>query len=84
MDTAKKQYYNIMTALWKMFREDIAKAGDEMDSETWLALVGKYDTIYKQYHGTPYERYASEMILAHVHELENIWRRAFFDGIKPE
>jgi hypothetical protein len=83
MDT-KKTYFDITQSLWKMFKEDIEHAGTENDAETWLALVGKYDMIYKQYHGTPYERYASEMILAHVHELENIWRRAFFDGVKPE
>lgn len=84
MQNSKQTYYDIMTALWKMFREDIAHAGADNDDKTWLALVGKYDSVYQTYRGTPYEHYAAEMILAHVHELEAIWRRDFFEGIKAE
>lgn len=82
--SSKQSYYDIITKLWKLFREDISRAGTENDAETWLALVGKYDAIYKQYRGTQYERFAAEMILTHVHELENIWRRSFFEGVKTE
>lgn len=81
---AKKTYFDITQTIWKMFKDDIVHAGTENDSETWLALVGKYDAVYKQYRGTPYERFAAEMITTHVHELENIWRRQFFDGVKTE
>jgi hypothetical protein len=80
----KETYYTIITDLWKLFREDYAVAGSEHTAESWLTLVGKYDTIFQQYRGTRFERYASEMIMAHVHELERIWKDNFFDGVTTE
>lgn len=84
MQTAKNQYYDIITQLWKFFRDDITVAGMEHSAESWLALVGKYDQIFQQVRGTRFERYAAEMITAHVHELERIWSDAFLNGVKTE
>lgn len=84
MEDAKQAYYNIIISLWKMFKEDVDRISADMGHDSWLTLVGKYDTVYQTYRGTPYEHYAAEMVMAHVHELEAIWRRRFFEGIPTE
>lgn len=71
----KKEYYGIITEIWKLFRKYIDTVS-EITSATdkrWEKICNDFDAIEA---GAPehMKRYAGEMVLLHVDELERKWR----------
>jgi len=71
----KKEYYGIITEIWKAFRKHIGTVS-EITSATdtrWKAICDDFDAIEAS---APehMKRYAGEMVLLHVDELERRWR----------
>ena len=70
-----KSYYNIVTALWKLFKasmEEVNSITNAYDPK-WLRIVSDFEAIYKD---APKEikPYANDMMLVHVKTLEDMWR----------
>lgn len=70
-----KSYYNIVTAIWKLFKasmEEVSSITDPYDPK-WLRIVADFEAIYKD---APREikPYANDMMLVHVKTLEDMWR----------
>ena len=71
----KKEYYGIITEIWKAFRKHIGTVS-EITSATdprWKSICDDFDAIEAN---APehMKRYAGEMVLLHVDELERRWR----------
>ena len=70
-----KSYYNIVTAIWKLFKASIPVVQDITDAydPKWLRIVADFEAIYKD---APREikPYANDMMLVHVKALEDMWR----------
>ncbi len=75
MDT-KKEYYEILTAIWKAFRNwlptipSITSAQDPR----WKQLVEEFEKI-EATAPPDLKRYAGAMVAMHVDELERRWRK---------
>ena len=74
MDT-KKEYYAILSEIWKLFRTHINTVS-QITSATdprWKTICDDFDAIEAS---APehMKRYAGEMVLLHVDELERRWR----------
>lgn len=71
----KKAYYGIITEIWKSFRNDLETVAGITDPEDarWTEIVERYEAIERN---APQglKRYAGEMVLMHVRELEDKWR----------
>ena len=71
----KREYYNVLTAIWKLFKASIPEVQDITDpyDPKWLRIVADFETVYKD---TPREikPYANDMMLVHVKALEDMWR----------
>jgi len=71
----QKDYYMIIGEIWKLFRKHIDTVS-EITSATdtrWKEICDDFDRIEA---GAPehMKRYAGEMVLLHVDELERRWR----------
>ena len=71
----KREYYKVLTAIWKLFKasmEEVSSITDAYDPK-WLRIVADFETIYKD---APREikPYANDMMLVHVKTLEDMWR----------
>ena len=70
-----KSYYNIVTAIWKLFKASIPEVQDVTNAydPKWLRIVADFETVYKD---APREikPYANDMMLVHVKALEDMWR----------
>ena len=75
MDEAKA-YYKIVTEIWKAFRTYLATVADITDpaDPRWKQIVESFERIEE---GAPesLKRYAGDMVLLHVDELERKWRK---------
>lgn len=75
MDEAKA-YYKIVTEIWKAFRTHLATVADITDpaDPRWKQIVESFEQIEE---GAPehMKRYAGDMVLLHVDELERKWRK---------
>ena len=71
----KREYYNVLTAIWKLFKASIPEVQDITDpyDPKWLRIVADFETVYKD---APREikPYANDMMLVHVKALEDMWR----------
>ena len=71
----KREYYKVLTAIWKLFKASISEVADITDAydPKWLRIVSDFETIYKD---APREikPYANDMMLVHVSTLESMWR----------
>ena len=71
----KREYYNVLTAIWKLFKASIPEVTDISDAydPKWLRIVSDFEAIYKD---APREikPYANDMMLVHVNALEDMWR----------
>ena len=72
----QKDYYSIIGEIWKTFRKYIGTVS-EITSTTdprWKTICDDFDAIEAS---APehMKRYAGEMVLLHVDELERRWRR---------
>lgn len=71
----KREYYKVLTAIWKLFKASIPEVTDISDAHDpkWLRIVTDFETIYKD---APREikPYANDMMLVHVKALEDMWR----------
>lgn len=72
---AKKEYYQIIAEIWKLFRTHINTVS-QITSATdplWKTICDDFDAIEA---GAPehMKRYAGAMVLLHVDELERRWR----------
>ena len=74
-DETKQAYYSIITACWRGLKkygadiENISSASDSM----WKEITEYFDTIERTAPDA-LKRYAGDMVLLHVSELENMWR----------
>ena len=75
MDTAK-EYYKILTDIWKTYKKHLPEIEQviDYDSPTWKTICDDFDAIEAS---APehMKRYAGEMVLLHVDELERRWRK---------
>lgn len=71
----KREYYKVLTAIWKLFKASIPEVTDITDAydPKWLRIVADFEAIYKD---APREikPYANDMMLVHVKALEDMWR----------
>ena len=71
----KREYYKVLTAIWKLFKASIPEVQDITDANDpkWLRIVADFEAIYKD---APREikPYANDMMLVHVNALEDMWR----------
>lgn len=71
----KREYYNVLTAIWKLFKASIPEVANITDAydPKWLRIVADFEAIYKD---APREikPYANDMMLVHVSTLESMWR----------
>lgn len=71
----KREYYKVLTAIWKLFKASIPEVADITDAHDpkWLRIVADFEAIYKD---APREikPYANDMMLVHVKALEDMWR----------
>lgn len=71
----KREYYKVLTAIWKLFKASIPEVTDIKDAHDpkWLRIVADFEAIYKD---APREikPYANDMMLVHVKALEDMWR----------
>ena len=71
----KKEYYKILTEIWKMFREDMesVKSIESANDKAWTEMVARYEAIADN---VPRETkaYATDMMLVHAKALEDMWR----------
>ena len=71
----KKEYYKVLTEIWKMFREDMetVKAIRSANDKAWTNMVARYEAVADN---APRETkaYANDMMLVHVKALEDMWR----------
>lgn len=72
----KKQYHDIITAIWLLFRDDVLVAPTIKSTQdrAWVDMVRRYEALEKQ---APPELswYTGNMILLHVDALERMWRK---------
>ena len=71
----KKDYYGIITEIWKAFRKHIGTVS-EITSATdprWQAICDDFDAIEASA-PAHMKRYAGDMVMLHVDELERRWR----------
>ena len=72
----KKEYYGIITEIWKAFRKHIDTASQitSATDERWKTICDDFDRIEAN---TPahLKRYVGNMVLLHVDELERRWRK---------
>ena len=75
MDT-KKEYYAILLEIWKLFRTHLTTIEGITDCQDarWSQIVSDFEKVETD---APPElkRYAGEMVLLHVDELERRWRK---------
>ena len=73
-ETAKK-YYDIILACWKSFHEHLPEIEQviDYDSPIWKTICDDFDAI-EDSAPEHMKRYAGEMVLLHVDELERRWR----------
>lgn len=75
MDT-KKEYYAILSEIWKLFRTHLTTIETITDCRDakWAQIVSDFEKVETD---APPElkRYAGEMVLLHVDELERRWRK---------
>jgi hypothetical protein len=71
----KREYYNVLTAIWKLFKASIPEVQGIRDANDpkWLRIVADFEAVYKD---APREikPYANDMMLVHVKALEDMWR----------
>jgi hypothetical protein len=71
----QKEYYTIIGEIWKAFRKHIGTVSEitSATDEKWKAICDDFDAIEAS---APehMKRYAGEMVLLHVDELERRWR----------
>ena len=71
----KREYYKVLTAIWKLFKASMEEVGSISDANDpkWLRIVADFEAIYKD---APREikPYANDMMLVHVKALEDMWR----------
>ena len=71
----KREYYKVLTAIWKLFKASIPVVQDITNAydPKWLRIVADFEAIYKD---APREikPYANDMMLVHVSALESMWR----------
>ena len=75
MDT-KKEYYAILSEIWKLFRTHLTTIETITDCQDsrWSQIVSDFEKIEES--ALPeLKRYAGEMVLLHVDELERRWRK---------
>lgn len=72
----KRDYYGILTEIWKAFRKHIETVS-EITSATdtrWKAICDDFDRIEAS--APPHlKKYAGDMVALHVWELERRWRK---------
>ena len=74
MDEAKN-YYNIVTGMWKLFKSgmtEVENISDANDSK-WLKIVAGFEQLAKEAPRSV-RAYATDMMLVHVKALEDMWR----------
>ena len=72
----QKDYYSIIGEIWKTFRKHIGTVS-EITSATdprWKTICDDFDRIEASA-PAHLKRYAGDMVLLHVDELERRWRR---------
>ena len=71
----KREYYKVLTAIWKLFKASMEEVGSITDAydPKWLRIVADFEAIYKD---APREikPYANDMVMVHVKALEDMWR----------
>lgn len=71
----KKAYHDIITSIWKLLKAHMDTVDDikSADDPRWAKICNDFDAIEA---GAPehMKRYAGEMVLLHVDELERRWR----------
>lgn len=72
----KKEYYGIITEIWKAFRKHIDTVAEITDwrDERWRNIVSDFERIEKDA-PEALKRYVGDMVLLHVDELERRWRK---------
>ena len=72
----KKEYYGIITEIWKAFRKHIETVSEikSADDPRWKAICDDFDAIEASAPASM-KRYVGDMVLLHVDELERRWRR---------
>lgn len=70
-----KSYYNIVTAIWKLFKASIPEVADITDPQDprWAKICDDFDAIEASAPANM-KRYVGDMVLLHVDELERRWR----------
>ena len=71
----QKDYYTIIGEIWKLFRKHIGTVS-EITSATdprWQAICDDFDRIEASA-PAHMKRYAGDMVMLHVDELERRWR----------
>lgn len=75
-DYGLSEYKRVMTEILKAFRKHIETVSEikSADDPRWKAICDDFDAIEA---GAPehMKRYAGEMVLLHVDELERRWRK---------
>ena len=74
MDIAK-EYYKILTDIWKTYKKHLPEIEQviDYDSPIWKTICDDFDAI-EDSAPEHMKRYAGEMVLLHVDELERRWR----------
>ena len=72
----KKDYYGILTEIWKAFRKHIDTVSEitSATDERWRDICNDFTRIESA--APPHlKKYAGDMVLLHVDELERRWRK---------
>ena len=74
MDIAK-EYYKILADIWKTYKKHLPEIEQviDYDSPIWKTICDDFDAI-EDSAPEHMKRYAGEMVLLHVDELERRWR----------
>lgn len=71
----KKEYYGILTEIWKAFRKHIDTVSEitSATDERWRDICNDFTCI--EFAAPPHlKKYAGDMVALHVWELERRWR----------
>ena len=72
----QKDYYTIIGEIWKLFRTHLTTIETITDCQDakWAQIVSDFEKV--EANAPPeLKRYAGEMVLLHVDELERRWRK---------
>lgn len=71
----KKDYYNVLTEIWKLFRADLetVRSINSAEDAEWTEMIARYQAVADNA-PMSVRAYATDMMLVHVAALEAKWR----------